>query len=105
MNNRISIKKVEDKIVNGRRQSHIETDFYNCWSEVLSLYGEELYEAINVKLENTVKFRIRYCKKAEELAYKDKFIVCFKGHKYKIYYVDFMKYDKKYVVLKCNEVL
>ena len=38
MNNRISIKKLEDKIVNGRRQKGVPSEFYNCWAEVLD-YG------------------------------------------------------------------
>ncbi|MGM8306078.1 phage head closure protein [Clostridium perfringens] len=106
MNNRISIKKLEDKIVNGRRQKGVPVDFYNCWAEVLDLYGKELYEAMSIKLENTVIFKVRYCKKLEELRNKENnFIVEWKNRKYGIYYPDFMGYNKKYIKLKCKEVL
>ncbi|WP_322388292.1 phage head closure protein [Clostridium perfringens] len=105
MNNRISIKKLEDKIVNGRRQKGVTVDYYNCWAEVLDLYGKELYEAMSIKLENTVIFKIRYCKKLEELRNKENFIVEWKNRKYEIYYPDFMGYNKKYIKLKCKEVL
>lgn len=105
MNNRISIKKIEDKVVNGRRQKGVTVDYYNCWAEVLDLYGKELYEAMSIKLENTVIFKIRYCKKLEELRNKENFIVEWKNRKYEIYYPDFMGYNKKYIKLKCKEVL
>lgn len=105
MNNRISIKKLEDKIVNGRRQKGVTVDYYNCWAEVLDLYGKELYEAMSIKLENTVIFKIRYCKKLEELRNKENFIVEWKNRKYEIYYPDFMGYNKQYIKLKCKEVL
>lgn len=105
MNNRISIKKLEDKIVNGRRLKGVEVDFYNCWAEILDLYGQELYEAMAIKLENTIVFKIRYCKKLEELRNKENFIVEWQGRKYSIYYPDFMGYNKQYIKLKCKEVL
>ena len=105
MNNRISIKKLEDKIVNGRRQKGVPSEFYNCWAEILDLYGQELYEAMEIKLENTIVFKIRYCKKLEELRKKDNFIVEWQGRKYSIYYPDFMGYNMQYIKLKCKEVL
>ena len=105
MNNRISIKKLEDKIVNGRRQKGVPSEFYNCWAEILDLYGQELYEAMEIKLENTIVFKIRYCKKLEELRKKDNFIVEWQGRKYSIYYPDFMGYNKQYIKLKCKEGL
>lgn len=105
MNNRISIKKLENKVVNGRRQKDVETEFYNSWAEILDLYGQELYEAMAIKLENTIVFKIRYCKKLEELRNKDDFIVEWQGRKYSVYYPDFMGYNKQYIKLKCKEVL
>lgn len=102
---RISIKKVEENIVNGRRQDSIETEFHNCWADVLDLFGKELYEAINIKLENTIIFKVRYCKKLEALRDKDNFIVVWQGRKYKIYYPDFLGYKKEFIKLKCNEVI
>ncbi|UBK72393.1 phage head closure protein [Clostridium perfringens] len=105
MNNRISIKKLEDKIVNGRRQKGVAIDFYNCWAEILDLYGQELYEAMAMKLENTVIFKVRYCKKLEELRDKENFIVEWQGRQYEIYYPDFLGYKKDFIKLKCKEVL
>lgn len=105
MNERIEIKKIEERIVEGRREKPDLLPFYSCWTEVLSLYGQELYEAINIKLENTVVFKVRYCKKLEALRNKEKFIVEWRGRKFNIYYPDFMKYDRRFIKIKCNEVL
>ncbi|HBI7026651.1 TPA: phage head closure protein [Clostridium perfringens] len=103
---RIYIKKIEEVIIKGRRQPQGEpTPFYDCRAKVLDLYGQELYEAMAIKLENTVIFKIRYCKKLEELRNKENFIVEWKNRKYEIYYPDFMGYNKKYIKLKCKEVL
>lgn len=105
LNHRISIKKLEEKIINGRRQNLEEVNFHDCWADILDLYGQELYEAINAKLENTVIFKVRYCKKLEVLRNKENFIVTWKSHKYEIYYPDFLGYKKDYIHLKCKEVI
>lgn len=102
---RINIKKLEEKNIKGRRQEECLTPFYNCWAEVLDLYGQELYDALQMKLENTIIFKIRYCKKVEELRNKENFIVEWQGRKYEIYYPDFLGYKKDFIKLKCKEVL
>ena len=105
LKDRISIIKKEDKIINGRRQGIEETKLYTCWADILDLYGKELYEAINIKLENTIVFKVRYCSLIEKLRSKENYIIEWNNRKYNIYYVDFMNYSKKFVKIKCNEVL
>lgn len=101
----IHIKKIEENIVRGRREGNKKINFLSCNAELLDLIGKELYEAINIKLENTAIFKVRYCKPIEELRDKDKFYIEWQGRKYKIYYVDFMGYSKKHVKIKCTEVI
>lgn len=105
LNSRITIKKLEKNVVNGRRQGIKETHLYTCWADILDLYGKELYEAINIKLENTIVFKVRYCNLIEKLRNKEDYTVEWNGSKYNIYDVDFMNYSKKFVKIKCNEVL
>ena len=105
LKDRISIIKKEDKIINGRRQGIEETKLYTCWADILDLYGKELYEAINIKLENTIIFKVRYCSLIEKLRSKENYIIEWNNRKYNIYYVDFMNYSKKFVKIKCNEVI
>lgn len=102
---RIEIKKNEDIVEKGSRVGVNSLPFYSCRAEVLSLYGQELYGALNIKLENTVIFKVRYCKELEELRDKEKFIVTWNGRDYKIYYPDFLNYKKDFIKLKCNEII
>lgn len=105
MNERIKIYKQEEKIEKGRRQGSSPILFYECWADVLNLYGQELYGAMNNKLENTIVFKVRYCPELEELINKEKFIIYWRNRKFKIYYPDFMNFRKDFIKIKCNEVL
>lgn len=99
---KIDIIKTIETRVNGKPIKSDELFYKNCWCELLQLYGTELYEAINVKLENTLVFKVRYCKLLEQLQDKSEYKVVYNNRVYKIYYSDFSKYYKKHVLLKCN---
>lgn len=99
---KISIKKNEWDKAN---HEIVENHFYTCWAKVLDLIGNELYNAINIKLENTIVFEVRYCKLLEELRNKNDFVIYFNNHKYSIYQPDFLGYGKRYIRLKCKEIL
>lgn len=101
LNERINITKTKETRIDGKPIQKDE-EFYSCWAEVNDLYGKELYEAINIKLENTIVFKIRWCKLLEQLRSKAEYKVKFKENIYKIYNADFGKDYKKYVLLKCN---
>lgn len=105
MNERIKIYKQEEKIEKGRRREPSPILFYECWAEIKNLYGQELYGAMNNKLENTIVFKVRYCPELEELINKEKFIIYWRNRKFKIYYPDFMNFRKDFIKIKCNEVL
>lgn len=98
---KIKIYKSVEQRIKGK-PVQVQELFHSCWADLLQLYGKELYEAINIKLENTLIFKIRYCKKLKELMNKECYTVEFDGHIYKIYYSDFTKYFNKHVLLKCN---
>lgn len=101
LNERIIITKTVETRIDGKPVQNDE-DFYSCWTEINDLYGKELYEAINIKLENTIVFKIRWCKLIEQLRNKSEYKVKFKDNTYKIFNADFGKYYKEYVLLKCN---
>ena len=102
MNNaRIKIYKTAETRVNGKPIASQEL-FYECWCKILQLYGKELYEAVNIKLEHTLVFKVRYCKKLKDILNKECFTVEYNGNLFKIYYSDFTRYPNKYVLLKCN---
>ena len=64
---RIKIYKYQYGKVDGRR---VETEpilYHECWCEIGSLYGKELYRAIEIRLEDAIVFdNVRYCKKVKE---------------------------------------
>ena len=103
-NVRITLLKTEEERVNGK-PIFKENTFFECWAEIGDLYSKELYEAINIGKENTVIFKIRYCKKLKELSNHKNFKVKMNDFIYEIYQCDFSKYYKQYIILKCNMLI
>lgn len=105
MDNRISIKKKTKSVVDGRWKEKLE-DYYDCWCTPMELYGNELYEAQNIKYENVLVFKVRYCKKVKDMRTtdKNKFIVIFDSVQYQVYQVDFKSNSKDFVYIKAKMV-
>ena len=98
------MKEVDGGRVNGRPVDAPPVLFRECWAEPISLKGAELYNSINAKLTNTIIFKVRYCKKMEELWNFKGYHVLFKECKYRIYDIDFAKNDKQYIEIRCEAV-
>ena len=97
---RIKIYKYQYGKVDGRR---VETEpilYHECWCEIGSLYGKELYKAIEIRLEDTIVFD----KVKEIAAHLKDYFVEYEGEKYNIFARDFRQNDKQYVQLKANRV-
>lgn len=100
---KIKIFKKNTIIENGRRKELEPTLFYEPWCEVGSLYGQELYSAIDARLEDTIVFEVRYCRKVKEIRQQmKKFFVQHEGLNYDIFATDSKRNDKQYVLLKAN---
>jgi SPP1 family predicted phage head-tail adaptor len=106
VNNRIIIKLKDKKVINGRWEETLE-DYYKCWCEPLDLYGKELYDAINIKYENVLVFKVRYCSKVKAMrtTEKSKFTIVFEDVNYEVYQVDFKANTKDYVYIKAKMVI
>lgn len=101
MTGRINIIRRTTKVVNGRKQPTDE-EFYSCWCDVLSLNTAEKYTALQKKLENTIVFKVRNCKKMEEIRLNMKeFYAEYKKTEFKIYDASPMFTDENMVLLKC----
>ena len=86
-----------------RQQEKEPTLFYEAWCEIRNLYGQELYEALDVRLENAIVFEVRYCRRIKEIKVHAKdFLIEFEGDRYDIYATDFKQNDRQYVQLKAN---
>ena len=100
---RIKIYRRNRKLEAGRQQEQEPTLHYETWCEIGNLYGSELYEALDIRLENTIIFECRYCRKIKEMQqHLKEFYIEFEGEKYDIYTSDFRRNERQYVQLKAN---
>lgn len=100
---RIKIYKRNRKLEDGRRKELEPTLHYETWCDIGNLYGKELYEALDIRLENTVIFEVRYCKKIKAMQqHLKEYFIEFEGEKYDIYASDFRRNERQYVQLKAN---
>ena len=83
---RIKFYKRNKSLENGRQQEKEPTLFYEAWCEIRNLYGQELYEALDVRLENAIVFEVRYCRRIKEIkAHAKDFLIEFESDRYDIY--------------------
>lgn len=101
LDKRIQITKSVTIRNNGKPITN-DQNFHSCGAELQQLYGQELYQAININLKNAAVFKVRYCKLLEELQNKETYKVIYNNNTYDLYYSDFSKYPNKYILLKCN---
>lgn len=99
----LMIQKRQKTVEKGRPLETWE-DYFKCWCEVKSLYGKELYSALEAKLENVVNFETRFCGKLEALNTKE-YRVTWGKRVFNIIAVDYGKYDRRKVVIKAQEVV
>lgn len=91
-----------EKRVNGKPIQDKGILVSNWYAEVLNLYGNELYSALNIDMQNMLIFKIRYSKKLEELLKSNDWKITYNNSTYDLYYADFSKEPYKYVHLKCK---
>lgn len=101
---RVKIIRKEPTVIDGRA-AETETEFYSCWCEIQSLGTNEKYTALQTGLDNTIVFKVRNCKKMEEIRQNMKeFYAVYKGTEFKIYDAAPMYTDDMRVLLKCRSV-
>lgn len=104
MDVKIKILKKKEEVIGGRSNEYYE-DYYKTWATPLDLYGNEIYEALNAKLENVIVFEVRYCRKVKALqAHCKEYRVEYEGELYDIYATSFKRNEKERVILKANRV-
>lgn len=100
---RIEIWHTVEKRINGKPVKEKEI-LNKMYAEILSLYGNELYSALNASMENMLIFKVRYCKILNKLLSSTDWYITYNNTDYKLYYSDFSKYPKQYVLLKCKGI-
>lgn len=102
MTGRIKVIRKETKVIDGRRQQ-VSSVFYECWCDVQDLATGEKYTALQTGLENTIVFKVRNCRKIEEIRLNLKeFYAEYKGTEFKIYNASPMVIDNRRALLKCR---
>lgn len=102
MTGRIKVIRKKTDVVDGRRKQ-VSLPFYECWCEVQDLATNEKYTALQTGLESTIVFKVRNCKKIEEIRLNLKeFYAEYKGTELKIYNASPMLSDNRHVLLKCR---
>ncbi|NBH83471.1 head-tail adaptor protein [bacterium C-53] len=99
----LMIQKRKKTVEKGRPVETWE-DYFKCWCDVKSLYGKELYEALEAKLENVLNFETRFCGKLEALNTKE-YRVKWGERLFNIINVDYGKYERRKIVLKAQEII
>lgn len=104
MTGRIKVIRKITEVIEGRRQQ-TSSVFYKCWCEVQDLATSEKYTALQTGLEETIVFKVRNCKKMEEIRLNLKeFYAEHKGTEFKVYSASPMVSDNRRVLLKCRSV-
>lgn len=105
MDVKIDILKKREEIEAGRAHADYEDYYNNVWATPIDLYGNEIYEALNVKLENVIIFEVRHCKKIKALqAHCKAFYIRYEGELYDVFHASFKKNEKTKVLIKANRI-
>lgn len=78
------------------------SDFHSCWAAVHGVSGREYWQAREQHEENTVNFKVRYCKKLKELGTTD-FRIKFGDKLYDITSVDNIQFADSLINIKAVE--
>lgn len=103
MTGRIKIIRKTTEVIDGRRQQ-LTSVFYECWCEIRDLSTNEKYTALQTGMDTTIVFKVRNCKKLEEVRLNLKeFYAEYKGTEFKIYSASPLAIDNRHVMLKCRD--
>jgi SPP1 family predicted phage head-tail adaptor len=101
---RIEINKIIEEKDSEGYKSYSSTLIIKCWAKCNNFFGNELYQAINVKLENMLNVTTRYGKVLYNLNPKEIEIV-WKGRKFDVIAIDYNGFDSGFVTFKAKEVI
>lgn len=100
---RIRIYKRVRTLESGRQKEQEPELYYETWCEIGNLYGSELYGALDIRLENTIVFEVRYCQKIKAMQqHLKEYYIVFENEEYDIFASDFRRNERQYVQLKAN---
>jgi len=78
--------------------------FYTCMCSINSLFGNELYKALEIQQENIINFTIRYAKTLENINTKE-YRVKWGTRIFNIVAPDYHGFSKEKITIKAKEVI
>lgn len=103
MTGKITIIRETSNVVDGRNKTQSE-EYFRCWCEISDLLSSEKYAALQQSLEETAVFKVRRCRKTEEMRmHLKEFSVVYKGDTFKIYSMTPVDSESRFL-LKGNRV-
>lgn len=102
LNQRITIQRKSVGTDNIGNQTSEWSDYHSCWAAVYGVSGREYWQAREQHEENTVNFKIRYCKKLKELGTVD-YCIKFRDKIYDITSVDNIQAADSLINIKAVE--
>lgn len=103
MTGKITIVKEISSVIDGRNETKSE-EYYQCWCEISDLLSSEKYAALQQSLEETAVFKVRRCKKIEEMRmHLKEYEIVYNGDTFSIYSMTPIENESKYL-FKGNRV-
>jgi SPP1 family predicted phage head-tail adaptor len=103
LNKRITIQKRTVTKVKGVPTESWDA-FYSCSCTINSLFGTELYKALDIQQENVLNFTIRYAKALDNLNTKE-YRVMWGTRFFNIIATDYYEFMKEKITIKAREVI
>lgn len=105
MDVKIDILEKVEEVDAGRAHTDYKSYYSGVWATPTDLYGNEIYDALNTKLENVIVFEVRYCKKIKAMqAHCKKYYIKYDGEIYDVYHVSLKRNEKIKAIIKANRV-
>ncbi len=102
LNQRITFQKQTDFSDKIGSQSTELSDFYSCWASVQGVSGREYWQAREQHEENTLSFKVRFCRKLAEINKIDYFIK-YQNRIYDITDINNLQASDSILIIKATE--
>lgn len=103
LNQRITFQKYSDNSDGiGNQIPETTESYYSCWSYVHGLSGREYWSARESHEENTLSFKVRFCRKLAKINKTDYFIE-YKGKIYDITDINNLQAKDSILIIKATE--
>lgn len=101
---KIDILKSETVTDEGRKKTDTKI-IYQPWCEIKDLYSKEIYEALQIGLENVIAFEVRCCNIVKNM-WRDmkSYTIVYDGATYKPYEIRYANKSKTKILIKASMI-